>query len=45
LKGGEGMTGKEYLWTYCQLKLHGYSHEEAEKIIEEIKEKMKEDEK
>lgn len=33
----------EYLYAYGQLILHGYSHDEAEKIIDEIKEKMKTD--
>lgn len=37
------MTAKEMLYAYCQLRLHGYTHEEAEKIIEEIKVKMKKD--
>lgn len=37
------MTGQEYLYSYCQLILHGYSHDEAKEIIEEIKEKMKQD--
>lgn len=37
------MTPKEYLYCYFQLRLYGYTHEEAKKIIEEIKEKMKND--
>ena len=27
------MTPQEYLYSYCQLHLHEYTHEEAEKII------------
>ena len=33
------MTGAEYLYWYCMLRLHGYTHEEAEQIIEEVKQK------
>lgn len=33
------MTSQEYLYAYCQLILHGYSHEEAEEIIQKIKRK------
>ncbi|MDN4492514.1 hypothetical protein [Ureibacillus aquaedulcis] len=35
------MTSEEYLYAYCQLILKGYSREEAKKIMEAIKEKMK----
>ena len=35
------MTSEEYLHAYCQLILYGYSREEAKKIMESIKEKMK----
>jgi len=38
------MKPYEHLKAYCQLRLHGYTQEEADKIIEEIKEKMEEDE-
>lgn len=37
------MTPQERLYCYCQLRLHGYTHDETEKIIEEIEEKMKSD--
>jgi len=33
----------QYLYAYCQLILHGYSVAEAQKIIQEIKENMKND--
>lgn len=35
------MSPKEQLWSYCQLIVHGYSHEEANEIIEKIKRDMK----
>ncbi|WP_158582998.1 hypothetical protein [Lysinibacillus yapensis] len=35
------MTSEEYLYAYCQLILQGYSREEAKKIMEIIKGKMK----
>jgi hypothetical protein len=37
------MTGVEYLESYCKLILHGYTHDEAKDILEEIKEKMEDD--
>lgn len=38
------MTAKEVLYAaYCQLRLLGYTHEEIEKIVEEIEVKMKKD--
>lgn len=38
------LTGAEYLYCYCQLTLHGYTHQEAQDIIEEIKSKLKHEE-
>lgn len=37
------MTPQEHLIAYLELRKHGYSASEANKIIEEIKEKMKTD--
>jgi hypothetical protein len=37
------MTGKEHLYAYYQLILHGCTPEEAPDIIEEIKVKMEND--
>lgn len=37
------MTSEQYLYAYCQLILQGYSREEAKKMAEEIRRKMKSD--
>lgn len=38
------MNGSERLYSYLQLRLHGYTHAEAEEIIETIIADMKKDE-
>jgi hypothetical protein len=37
------MTPAEKLYAMCQLLLHGYSSEEAQRIVEEIEEKIEKD--